>query len=148
LDETLALTRARFRTLPLPPNVDRAAAQTQAEAEIERYFNEAQGPAQIQEWMNKVADWQRRQQVGSDRIVFTEFGAMKQTIAGLEVDRASRTRWLRDASASIASHGWGWTAYVLRDDPFGLYAHMSDRYPDPDILRALQLDAPSAFPAE
>jgi len=148
VDETLALTRARFRTLTLPPGVDRAAAQARAETEIERYFSEAQGPAQIEEWTNKVADWQRHQQVDSDRIVFTEFGAMKQTIAGMEIDRASRARWLRDAAASIASHGWGWTAYVLRDDPFGLYRRMSDRFPDPDILRALQLDAPSAAPAD
>ena len=144
LDETLALTRARFHTLMLPPAVDRIAAQRRAETEIGKYFSEAQGPAQIEEWMNKVADWQKRQQVASDRIVFTEFGAMKQTIDGIEIDRASRARWLRDTSESIESHGWGWTAYVLRDDPFGLYVHESDRYPDPALMRALRLDAPKA----
>jgi len=143
LDETLSLTRARFKTLPLAPGVDRPATQTQAEAEIRRYFDEAQGPAQVEEWMNKVAAWQAREQVDSDRIVFTEFGAMKQTIDGVEIDRGSRARWLRDVSASIESHGWGWTAYVLRDDPFGLYARMSDRNPDPELMRVLRLDAPN-----
>jgi endoglucanase len=144
LDDTLAMTRARFRTLTLPPGADRAVAQAHAEAEISEYFKEAQGPAQVEEWMNKVADWQRRLQVDSDRIVFTEFGAMKETIDGVEIGRASRARWLRDTAASIVSHGWGWTAYVLRDDPFGLYVHESDRKPDPDLMHALGLDAAKA----
>ena len=144
LDDTLAMTRARFRTLALPPGADRALAQAHAESEISEYFKEAQGPAQVEEWMNKVADWQRRLQVDSDRIVFTEFGAMKETIDGVEIGRASRARWLRDTAASIASHGWGWTAYVLRDDPFGLYVHESDRKPDPDLMHALGLDAAKA----
>jgi endoglucanase len=142
LDETLSLTRTRFKTLPLAPGADRTAAQAQAETEIRRYFGEAQGPAQVGDWMNKVAAWQTRQHVDSDRIVFTEFGAMKQTVEGVEIDRGSRVRWLRDTSASIESHGWGWTAYVLRDDPFGLYAHRNDRNPDPELMRALRLDAP------
>ncbi len=128
-------------------SADRAAAEAQAEAAIGDYFRQAQGPAQIEEWMNKVADWQTREGVDSDRIVFTEFGAMKQTIDGKQIDRASRARWLRDTSAAIASHGWGWTVYVLRDDPFGLYVNESDRSPDPELMRALHLDA-SAAPAE
>ncbi len=142
LDDTLSLTRARFRTVTLAPGVDRQAAEAKAESEIRRYFQEAQGPAQIGQWMNQVADWQARQRVDSDRIVFTEFGAMKQTIEGVEIDRASRARWLRDTSAAIESHGWGWTAFVLRDDPFGLYVRESDRDPDPRLMRALRLDVP------
>jgi len=148
LAETLELTRARFRAVPLPDGVDRAAAEAQAEAEIGKYFSQAQGPAQIEEWMNKVADWQAREGVDSDRIVFTEFGAMKQTISGVAIGRASRARWLRDTSASIESHGWGWTAYVLRDDPFGLYVHEGDRNPDPELMRALHLNDPLSSPAE
>jgi endoglucanase len=142
LDETLSLTRTRFKTVTLPGDADRAAAQAQAESEIGAYFAEGQGPAQIEEWMNKVADWQRRQKVDPGRVIFTEFGAMKQKMDGVEIDRASRARWLHDTSASIASHGWGWTAYVLRDDPFGLYASQSDPLPDPVLLRALGLAAP------
>jgi endoglucanase len=148
LEQTLELTRARFRAVKLPDGVDRAAAEAEAEAEIGKYFSEAQGPAQIGEWMDKVTDWQAREGVASDRIVFTEFGAMKQTINGVEIGRASRARWLRDTSASIESHGWGWTAYVLRDDPFGLYVHESDRNPDPELMRALHLNDASASPAE
>ena len=139
LDETLSLTRDHFKTVELKPGVDRNAAEQKAEAEIRRYFREAQGPAQVEEWMNQVADWQQRERVDSDRIVFTEFGAMKQTIDGVEIDRPSRARWLRDTSSAIESHGWGWTAYVLRDDPFGLYVRESDRNPDPQLLQALGL---------
>lgn len=139
LAQTLELTRARFRTVALPEGVDRAAAQAQAEMEITKYFGQAQGGAQIEEWMNKVADWQMREGVDSNQIVFTEFGAMKQTISGVEIGRTSRARWLHDTSAGITRHGWGWTAYVLRDDPFGLYVHESDRNPDPDLMRALGL---------
>lgn len=142
LDETLSLTRERFKTLALPRGVDRFGARQKAETEIARYFREAQGSGQVEEWMNQVADWQKRERVDSDRIVFTEFGAMKQQIDGVVIDRASRARWLRDTSAAIESHGWGWTAYVLLDDPFGLYARPTDRYPDPALLRALRLDAP------
>ena len=81
-------------------------------------------------------------------IVFTEFGAMKQTIDGMEIGRASRARWLRDTSASIESRGWGWTAYVLRDDPFGLYVHESDRNPDPESdARAAAQRSPLSSPA-
>jgi hypothetical protein len=138
------MTRARFRSLPVLPGADSVSAETKAETEIDKYFNQAQGPAQIEDWMNKVADWQKREGVESGQIVFTEFGAMKQTIDGVEIDRASRARWLRDTSAAIESHGWGWTAYVLRDDPFGLYVHESDRYPDPELMRALRLGVPKA----
>jgi hypothetical protein len=142
LAETLSLTRERFRSLALAPGADRAAAEAKAEQEISRYFHEAQGPAQIDQWMNQMADWQRREGVASDRIVFTEFGAMKQTIDGVEIDRGSRARWLHDASLAMENRGWGWTAYVLRDDPFGLYAKPGDRYPEPQLLRALRLTVP------
>jgi endoglucanase len=148
LRETLELTRARFRAVTLADGVDRAAAEEEAEAEIGKYFGQAQGPAQIAEWMDKVAAWQRREGVESDHIVFTEFGAMKQTIGGIQIGRDSRARWLRDTSASIESHGWGWTAYVLRDDPFGLYVHEADRNPDPELMRALHLNDPLSSPAE
>jgi endoglucanase len=142
LQETLSLTRERFKTLALPKAADRFAVRQKAETEIGRYFRDAQGPAQVEEWMSQVAEWQKRERVDSDRIVFTEFGAMKQMVDGVEIDRASRARWLRDASSAIESHGWGWTAYVLLDDPFGLYARPSDRYPDPALLRALRLAVP------
>jgi endoglucanase len=142
LDDALELTRARFTTAGLAPGTDRSAALAKAESEIRRYFHEEQGAAQVEEWMQRVADWQKQQQVDADRIVFTEFGAMKQEIASVEIDRASRARWLRAASSAIESHGWGWTAYVLRDGPFGLYAHQDDRYPDPQLLRALRLNVP------
>jgi hypothetical protein len=142
LAETLSLTRDQFKTAALRSAAGRDAAQAKAESEIRRYFAEAQGPAQVDEWMNKVAAWQQRQQVSSDRIVFTEFGAMKQKISGVEIDRASRARWLHDTSSAIASRGWGWTAFVLRDDPFGLYVREADRYPDPVLMRALQLGVP------
>jgi len=142
LQETLALTRDRFKTVTLPPDADRVASEHKAETAIRQYFAEQQGPAQIGDWMNKLADWQARESVNSDQIVFTEFGAMKQIVDGVEIGRASRARWLHDAAASIASHGWGWTAYVLRDDPFGLYLHESDRFPNPQLLSALGLGAP------
>jgi endoglucanase len=144
VDDTLAQTAARFATVTLPSGTDRNAARAKAESEIEKYFDQAQGPAQIEDWMNKVADWQRREGVDSDRIVFTEFGAMKQLIGGAELDRASRARWLHDTAAAIARHGWGWTAYVLRDDPFGLYVNERDRDPDPELMHALGLGASSA----
>jgi endoglucanase len=147
IQDTLDLSLRRVQTMPLPAGADRATAQTKSEAEIEKYFQEAQGPRQIEEWMSRVAEWQRRQQVPSDHVVFTEFGAMKETVDDAQYDRASRARWLHDASASIASHGWGWTAYVLRDDPFGLYVQESDRYPDPELMKALGLAAPKAAPA-
>jgi hypothetical protein len=145
LEETLSLTRDRFRALT-PSPTDRAAAAAKAEQEITRYFREAQGPAQIEQWMNQVADWQRREGVAADRIIFTEFGAMKQTIDGVEIDRASRARWLHDASLAMESRGWGWTAFVLHDDPFGLYAKPSDRYPETQLLRALRLNVPKDAP--
>jgi hypothetical protein len=71
---------------------------------------------------------------------------MKQEIDTVEIDRASRARWLHDTASAIASHGWGWTAYVLRDGPFGLYKRESDRHPDPALLQALGLDAAKLTP--
>ena len=148
LQATLALTHDRFKTVTLPQDADRVASEQKAETEIRQYFAERQGPAQIGDWMNKLADWQAREDVNSDQIVFTEFGAMKEIVDGVEIGRASRARWLHDAAASIASRGWGWTAYVLRDDPFGLYVHESDHFPDPQLLNALGLDAPRDSPRD
>lgn len=143
LDQTLAQTRARFGGVKLPDGVDRATAEAEAEHQIERYFSEAQGPAQVGQWMKQVADWQKREGVAPDHVVFTEFGAMKAIVNGAEIDAASRARWLHDTSSAISGHGWGWTVYVLRDDPFGLYVHMGDRYPDAELLRALGLHPPA-----
>jgi len=139
LAESLALTRARFKSAALASGADRAAAAAKAEVEIRKYFAESQGIAQIREWMDKVADWQRRQDIDSDRIVFTEFGAMKQEIDGAQIDRASRARWLHDTASIVSSHGWGWTVYVLRDGPFGIYDRESDRGPDAQLISALGL---------
>jgi endoglucanase len=144
--DTLDMTLQRLQTVTLPAGADPAAVQKKSEAEIEKYFSERQGPQQIDEWMDRVAQWQQREQVPSDRIVFTEFGAMKEVVAGAQFDRASRARWLHDAATSIARHGWGWTVYVLRDDPFGIYRQMSDRNPDPELMQALGLNA--SAPAE
>jgi hypothetical protein len=68
---------------------------------------------------------------------------MKQKIAGVEIGKDSRARWLHDASHVIEGNGWGWTVYVLRDDPFGLYDQPTDRYPDPQLLRSLRLAVPA-----
>ncbi len=141
LDETLSLTREQFKAVPLA-NADRMAARQKAEAEIRKYFREDQDQRQIKGWMDRVADWQRRQGIESDRIVFTEFGAMKQKIDGIEIDRSSRVRWFYDTSSEIERRGWGWTIYVLRDDPFGLYDRPTDRYPDAALLRVLRLNVP------
>lgn len=140
--ETLALTRARFSTFAATPDFDPVAAERKAESEIGKYFTDGEGPAQINGWMNQLADWQQRERVDPSHIVFTEFGAIKQTIDGAEFDRASRMRWLRDTSSAIESRGWGWTVFVLRDDPFGLFVHEGERYPDPRLLRALRLNVP------
>lgn len=145
--ETLALTRDRFKSVARVSGANRVAAEAKAEAEIRKYFTESQGITQIREWMDKVAGWQRLQKIDSDRIVFTEFGAMKQEIDGVQIDRASRARWLRDTASIIRSHGWGWTVYVLRDGPFGIYDRESDRRPDPQLTAALGL-APSALDSD
>jgi hypothetical protein len=140
LEATLSLTRARFHSMSPAPGFDPIAAERKAESEIGNYFSEGQGPAQIEASMSQLADWQRLQRVAPDQIVFTEFGAVKQTVDGVEIDRASRARWLHDTAGAVENHGWGWTVYVLRDDPFGLYVHEGDRHPDQILLRALRLD--------
>ena len=89
--------------------------------------------------MQKLAAWQAREGVPAGHIVFTEFGAMKQITDCIEINRDSRARWLHDAAAAMASRGWGWTVYVLRDGPFGLFERNSDRRPDPSLLTALGL---------
>jgi len=138
-DATLALTRERFKNVALKEGTDRAQALRKAEGEIRRYFAERQGPDDVEKWMQRIAAWQQRERVPANRILFTEFGAMKQTIEGVEIDKASRTRWFYDVSSAIERRGWGWTVYVLRDDPFGLYQREGDRYPDPALLHALRL---------
>jgi endoglucanase len=138
LDLTLANTRTRFAAMNLPAQI-RQSQFAEAEKAIRWYFAEEGKPSTIEDWMNKLADWQTREGVPSDRIVFTEFGAMKQLTDGIETDRASRARWLHDASAAMERHGWGWTVYVLHDGPFSLYDDESDRHPDPLLLSALRL---------
>jgi endoglucanase len=138
VDVTLADTRTRFAAMNLPAQI-RQSQFTEAEKAIRWYFAEEGKPSTIEDWMNKLADWQICEGVPSDRIVFTEFGAMKQLTDSIETDRASRARWLHDASAAMERHGWGWTVYVLHDGPFSLYDDESDRRPDPLLLSALRL---------
>jgi len=137
--QALAMTRERFKTVPLKAGADRSEALSKAEHEIAKYFKEGQGPADVDGWMKRVADWQKRQGLQPDQIVFTEFGAMKQLQNGVEIEKPSRARWLHDASSAIERNGWGWNIYVLNSDPFGIYVREADRHPDPDLLRALRL---------
>ena len=95
VDVTLADTRTRFAAMNLPAPI-RQSQFTEAEKAIRWYFDEEGKPSTIEDWMNKLADWQTREGVPSDRIVFTEFGAMKQLTDSIETDRASRARWLHD----------------------------------------------------
>jgi endoglucanase len=141
-DAAIALTRKRFATIQAHTMVNEEPAKLKAIAEIRRYFRENQGRATIEQWMKRVANWQRRQRIDPSRIVFTEFGAMKKTINGKEFDKASRVRWLHDASLAMERYGWSWTVYVLQDGPFGLYVKPNDRYPDPELLHALRLNIP------
>jgi hypothetical protein len=138
VDGTLADTRTRFQAMNLPGEI-RQSQFAEAEKAIRWYFAEEGKPSTIEDWMSKLAEWQRGEGVPSDRIVFTEFGAMKQLTDGIETDRASRARWLHDASAAMERRGWGWTVYVLHDGPFSLYDSDSDRHPDPSLLSALRL---------
>jgi endoglucanase len=138
-DTAVAMTLKRFATMSPRAGTGNEAAKQKAITEIRRYFREGQGRTNIEQWMKRVADWQKRQGIDSGRIVFTEFGAMKTKINGNEVDKASRVRWLRDTSSTIEGYGWGWTVYVLWGDPFGLNDRPGDRYPDPELLRALRL---------
>jgi endoglucanase len=138
VDVTLTDTRRRFEDLNLPAQIQQSQF-AEAEKAIRWYFAEEGKLSTIEDWMDKLAAWQARQGVPSDRIVFTEFGAMKQLTDGVETDQASRSRWLHDASASMERHGWGWTVYVLHDGPFSLYDSDSDRHPDPRLLSALRL---------
>jgi hypothetical protein len=138
VDSALASTLARFQTMNLPLQTEQSQL-AEAERAIRWYFSDEGSQSTIEQWMNKLADWQTREGIPSDRIVFTEFGAMKQLSNGVETDRASRARWLRDTSATIERHGWGWTVFVLRDGPFGLYDNEFDYGPDPRLLNALGL---------
>jgi hypothetical protein len=143
-DTAIAMTLKRFAAMPPRAGNGNEAAKQKAIAEIRRYFREDQGRANIEQWMKQVADWQKRQRIDPERIVFTEFGAMKTKIDGNEVDKASRVRWLHDTSSIIERYGWGWTIYVLWGDPFGLNDRPGDRYPDPELLRALRLNVPDS----
>jgi endoglucanase len=139
-DRTLAATLARFATMKLsPPQLRSQIAD--AEREIHNYFKGGEGPAAMEQHMSELADWQKREAVPSNHIVFTEFGAAKQLDSGSEIERdlPSRARWLHDATTSMERHGWGWTVFVLRDGLFGLYDSNYDSGPDPRYLDALRL---------
>jgi hypothetical protein len=142
IDRTLHFTRERFKTLTLAPNSDRLSLQQKAETEIRKYFSDGYDRSSIEKWLKPVAEWQERQGIRSDQIVFTEFGAMKQWLHGVEIGRESRARWLNDVTSIFERYGWGWTHWVLRDGPFGIYDRQG-RNPDPLFLRALRLNGPT-----
>ncbi|RTL50697.1 MAG: hypothetical protein EKK40_11290 [Bradyrhizobiaceae bacterium] len=132
LEDALARARARAAS-----NKDGAAATgllSRAEDAIRNYFNSNAGADTIQAELKVLKDWGFDRKVAPGRIVFTEFGAMK-TPGGA----ASRARWLHDVSHAVASDGWGWTLWVLRQGPFGL--DEAGRY-DPALFEALGARAP------
>jgi endoglucanase len=139
LADALAASRDRFRTVEL--KVDRRQAWHDAEAAIRWYFQENAGADAIRRAMQPLEDWRRRHGIAAARIVFTEFGAMRQESGTREIDHGSRARWLGDVSRTVAEHGWGWTVWVLRDGPFGLYADAQAVRPDGRLLHALGLAA-------
>jgi endoglucanase len=139
-DLALSATLARFATMKLSPPQLRSQVGD-AERAIRDYFKDGEGLPNMEQHMSELADWQKREGVPSDHIVFTEFGAAKQLTAGSEIesDLPSRARWFHDVSRTMQSHGWGWSVFVLRDGMFGLYDTDADRGPDPRLLSALGL---------
>jgi len=140
--ETLAATRRRYAELGRDAGRRGRSLLREAEGAIARYFaGEGQASA-LNQRLDKLRAWQSAHGIDPARIVFTEFGAMKQTLRGAEIDAGSRGRWLQQVSGAIERNGWGWTIHVLRGDPFGLYRDEEDRDPDPRFLRALRLRSP------
>jgi len=121
----------------LPPRnaARRDELSRQAADAVRNYFREDQGRDQIEAKLDLLRDWCGRHGVPADRVVFTEYGAMRTGDDG-----SSRRRWLHDVSDGIASRGWGWTLWVLKQGPFGLDDDTGRS--DPELLKAIGVGAP------
>lgn len=102
----------------------------QATDAVRNYFHEDWRADVLAAKLDSLQAWCARNSVPADRVVFTEFGAMKTAGGGV-----SRRRWLHDVSSAVASRGWGWTLWLLKQGPFGL-DDTGGRY-DPSLLEAI-----------
>jgi hypothetical protein len=135
LDAALAAARQRAAALPASRKAAASSLLPRAEDAVRQYFREDPGPVALGRRLDALQSWAGRNGVPPERVVVTEYGAMK-TPGG----EASRARWLRDVSGAVAARGWGSTLWVLRQGPFGL----DDREGrlDPALLAAIGAKQP------
>ena len=90
---------------------------------------------------DRIAAWAAARGISGSRILLGEFGVMT-TPRG---PRASeREQWFRDVREEAEARGFGWAAWVYRNDGFGLTATPESDELEPAIVRALGLAAAPA----
>lgn len=120
---------ARSGSLPLARDASAAlqrwisgfeTLRQEADAALQQYFKADYDARSLHDEFDKLEAWRKSASVSQDRIVITEFGAIRQIANGAEVERASRLRWLRDVRETAESFGFGWTVWSWGAGSFGV----------------------------
>jgi len=135
-----SLTFARDASAALQRSLpDFEMLRQEADAALQQYFKADYDARSLRDEFEKLEAWRKSAGVSQDRIVITEFGAIRQISNGAEAERASRMRWLRDVRETAESFGIGWTVWSWDAGSFGVLN--GDGALPSDIAEALGLQA-------
>lgn len=105
---------------------------------IASYMRENVGPPEIAQWMQRAVDWADRNHVSHDRLIISEFGALRPVRASGTLDDGSRGRWLAAVREAVEARGMGWALWAYHSE-FGLLLNGEEGELDPEMVRALGL---------
>lgn len=92
----------------------------EADAAIAAYFAPQAKPDMIKAEFEKLELWRKTTTLAPNRVVLTEFGAIRQVLNGSELERDSRARWLREVRTIAEGFGFGWTVWAWGNTSFGI----------------------------
>jgi hypothetical protein len=110
-----------------------------ARRRVDAYFAEAPDGRAVAARFAEIRAWADRYGVSPDRIVISEFGAMKNIYGKKGAAPADRARWLSDVREAAERNGFAWSVWALTNT-MGIVRGDLGGPLDPGALQALGLN--------
>jgi hypothetical protein len=139
-DKAMATVRANIAADKALSSGQAEAALKNAEKLLKDYFQTGSGAANVTADFNAVAQWARKYNIPSNRLIVGELGVNTTKNGAQGATFADRDRWISTVRRAAEANGYGWALWPY-DGATGmsLISHDPERHMDAGLLSALGL---------